>query len=377
MQLLSDIDVSGKRIFLRADLDVPLKDGGLRIKDEVGASVQATRLVNLKPTVEYLLSHGAKQVVIAGHVDRPKGFDPVLSTKNLLKDLEKILSRSVTFRADFGSGDSSLASMAQLLLFENLRFWPGETSNDLEFAKRLAKLADVYVNEAFGNCHREHASMVALPSLLPHAAGLHLEEEVKALSGLLTAPKRPFVAVVGGAKIETKEPLIEHLAKIADYVLVGGEIAKELTVDPSTSLRASGSQFTDNSKVMVATLTADGKDISNESIHQFQEVIANAKTIVWNGPMGVFEEGFEAGTVAVAEAILASGSYKEASGESSLRSSSDGHRTAGLSVVGGGETTQFLASKGLLSRFSFVSSGGGAMLEFLSGKVLPGLKALD
>lgn len=358
MKTLSDIDVSGKRVFLRADLDVPLKSTNVE---------QVTRLTNLRPTVDWLFDHGASKIIIAGHIDRPQKPDPAFSTEQIKERLEAILSRSVIFTDNF---DREI--LEDLVLLENLRFWPGEMANDLEFAKELASLADIYINEAFGNSHRNHASMVALPALFPdvedliesedsseserpegprprRAAGLHLEEEVKALSGLLEAPKRPFLAIVGGAKIETKEPLIEHLAKIADYVLVAGELVKEI---------ANNNQFStsDKLKIVVAALTSDGRDISQESISKFKTIISGAKTIAWNGPMGVFEEGFGAGTLAIAEAILASGAY---------------------TVVGGGETTQFLAAKNLLSHFSFVSSGGGAMLAFLAGKTLPGLAALE
>lgn len=334
MKLLSQLDVSAKRVFLRADLDV-----------NVGQFTEATRLQSVKPTVEYLLAHGTKQIIIAGHIDRPEGPDPTLSTQKLEEPLEEILKRSVTFKPDFFS-DGALASMAQLVLFENLRFWPGEAADDLEFAKRLANLADVYVNEAFGNCHRSHASMVALPALLPHAAGLHLEREVDQLTKLIKDAERPFIAIIGGAKIETKVPVIENLAKFADTVLVGGELPIEI--------ERNGARFGDN--VKIAELEANKKDIKEGDARDFAKKIKEATTVVWNGPMGVFEQGYEAGTMIVAEAILASGAY---------------------SVVGGRETTQFLASKGLLSRFAFVSSGGGAMLEFLAGHELPGIKALE
>ena len=392
---LSDLDVAGKRVFLRADLDVPL--GSLNA-EPAGTKVlagrrlttnaeQATRLRNLKPTVEYLLSKQVKQVFIAGHIDRPTPslqngnpvIDPALSTQQLLGPLEEILGTKIVFKPGLsilhepglyqvdkpGSENSE-----NVFLLENLRFWPGETVNNLEFVKLLAGLADIYVNEAFANCHRAHASMVGLPMLLPHAAGLHLEKEIFELNHLLENPARPFVAIVGGAKIETKVPVIENLAKVADYVLVGGKIAKQLTVNGSQSTDNANTKpglelpykpgLDESSNVIVATLTADGKDISDESISKFREIIGKAKTVVWNGPMGVFEEGFLKGSQAVAEAILKSGAY---------------------SVVGGGETIEFLAQNNLLAAgaggFSFVSSGGGAMLVFLAGKELPGIKALE
>ena len=367
---------------MRADLDIPISNFKFphppsNCRRQVGQAIsnlgtEATRLTNLKPTVDYLLEHGVSRIIIAGHIDRPKGSDPELSTKKLLQVLEKILGQKIVFSSQFTvdpstslrAGSSQLTE--KIVLLENLRFWPGEEASDLEFAKKLAGMAQVYVNEAFGNSHRNHASMVLLPSLLPHAAGLHLEKEVEVLSSLLKNPERPFVAIVGGAKIETKVPVIENLAKIADFVLVGGAIAKEFPNSPaSPRLRRASNFQIPNSNVIVATSEAEDKDIDQKSIDKFREVIATAKTVVWNGPMGVFEEGFDKGTKTVAQAIIQSGAY---------------------SVVGGGETTEFLAQNNLLSPpnpptggggFSFVSSGGGVMLEFLAGHQLPGIKALE
>ena len=373
VKTLSDIDVFGKRVFVRADLDVPLREAqgtnGERLTTNAELEI-STRLTNLKPTVEYLLEHGASQIIIAGHIDRPLPrlangkpiIDPALSTRQLVPTLEKILGRQIVFnsqlivhplrqRSEASSSQTENAMNREpttdnpLVLFENLRFWPGEEANDDEFARQLASLADIYVNEAFGNSHRSHASMDALPQLLPHAVGLNLQKEIDVLSELLKNPKRPFVAIVGGAKIETKVPVIENLSKVADFVLVGGELPHEIL--------ARQMKFADN--VIVATLNKEGKDIDDDSIHQFIQQLEGVETVAWNGPMGLFEKGFEKGTLVVAKAIVDSGAY---------------------SMVGGGETTQFLASKSLLSKFSFVSSGGGAMLEFLSGKELPVLKAL-
>lgn len=341
MKVLSDIDISGKRVFVRADLDVPFEQLTVNNQQLTVSAEEATRLTNIRPTVDYLFEHGATKIIIAGHIDRPSGADPALSTEQLKLNLEKILSRSVIFAENFEK-----QVLENLVLLENLRFWPGETENSQDFARQLAQLADVYVNEAFGNCHRNHASMVTLPKLLPHAAGVHLQNEVKALSNLLNNPKRPFVAVVGGAKIETKLPLVEHLAKIADYVLVGGELPIEIAEKKLT--------FPQN--VIVASLTPDRKDIDNESIDIFCNKIKDASTVVWNGPLGLFEEGHDVGSKEIAQSIIDSGAY---------------------SVVGGGETVEFLAKNNLLSQFAFVSSGGGAMLEFLAGHKLPALMALE
>ena len=308
----------------------------------------------LDKTVDWLLKNGAKQIVIAGHIGRPSRkaterqaglisdfYDTKLSTKNLLPALEKILGQKIAF-----SDELTVDEESSIVLLENLRFWPEEKKNDPDFAQKLSKLADVYVDDAFGNAHRAHASMVGITSFLPYAAGLHLEEEVEVLSKLLDKPKKPFVAIVGGAKIETKVPVIENLSKTADKILVGGRVAVEIT----------------NGKVgvpdnaIIAGMLEHSYDINDEAIRKFESVISTAKTVVWNGPVGFFEEGHKKGTVSVAEAIVKSGAY---------------------SVIGGGETTEFLASCGLLSKFSFVSCGGGAMLEFLSGKKLPAIEAFE
>lgn len=366
MKLLKDLDVKDKRIFLRADLDVPIEPETIHNKQSFSTnkleSDTATRLSNLKGTVDYLIKNGAKQVVIAGHIDRPTPrlrdgkpvIDPSKSTKLLLEVLQKILGKEITFipnvilvnevRPESDSGQAGMTS--SIVLLENLRFWEGETENDEEFARKLAAFGDVYVNEAFGNSHREHASMVALPSLLPHCAGLHLEKEVTQMNKLLMMPVRPFIAIVGGAKIDTKISVIENLSRLAHFVLVGGELPVEI--------KKQGIKFPEN--VLVAQLEEDNKDVSQGSTDLFCRHLVGARTIVWNGPMGLFEEGFTRSTLQLAGAIVQSGAY---------------------SVVGGGETTQFLEKHNLLFRFSFVSAGGGAMLEFLAGKELPGIKALE
>src|SRR3990167_4374846 len=247
MKLLSDIDVSQKRVFVRADLDVPVGEFTVKSSQYSGA----TRLTNLKNTVDYLYKQGASKIIIAGHIDRPEKPDPEFSTKQLRFILEQILLRSVYFAQNLEKQVEGY-----LVLLENLRFFQGEIANDTAFAVKLLSLADIYVNEAFGNCHRNHASMVALPRLMPHAAGLHLAKEVAELSKILKGPQKPFVAIVGGAKIETKLPLVSNLAKIADFVLVGGELPVEIRTQNLT--------FAKN--VIVANLTADVKDISDESI---------------------------------------------------------------------------------------------------------------
>lgn len=342
MKLLTDLEVSSKRVFVRADLDVPLEksqESGVKNQELEGS----TRLLNLKNTVNYLLGKEAK-VIIAGHIDRPEKPDPSLSTKQLIEPLQDILGQQISFADQIPNTGYKIPD-TNIVLLENLRFWPGEIANDQEFAKQLAAIADCYVNEAFGNCHRLHASMVSLPALLPHAAGFHLQQEVEELSKLLSGPTKPFVAIVGGAKIETKLPLVRNLSQIADNVLVGGELPLEI--------KKQGLSLPPD--VIVANLTADSKDIDAASQNKFSQIIHDAKSVIWNGPMGLYEEGNSAGTLAIAKAIVQSGAY---------------------SLVGGGETVDFLAKNNLVSQFSFVSAGGGAMLEFLSGKTLPAIEAL-
>ena len=329
MKPLSSLPVSGLRVFLRADLDVSFAE-----------APNSIRLKALKPTVDFLLSHGAAKVIIAGHLGRPTGPNPALSLRNIAPFIETMLQRSVIF-----SDVLEIKSLESLFLLENLRFWPGEEACDVEFSTKLASLADCYVNDAFGVVHRAHASVVGVPRLLPHAAGLHLQEEVSQLTKLIESPKRPFVAIIGGAKLETKLPVIENLAKIADYVLVGGLIAKEYTQVATPH----------ESNVMTATSNPDGLDIDEKSTQKFAQIIKSAKTVVWNGPVGKFEDGHDFGSKAIAASIVESSAY---------------------CVVGGGETVDFLGKSGFLSKVSFASCGGGAMLEFLAGKELPGIAAL-
>lgn len=344
MKKIEDLDVSGKKVFLRADLDV---DSISIPFDDLKTN---SRLLALKPTVDWLLENKVKQVIIAGHIGRPEKIDPELSTKNLIPVLEEILAHEIAFTDQFPISGGQFPK-DKIVLFENLRFWKGEKANEPDFAQKLANIADLYVNEAFGNCHRAHASMVGITSFLPSAAGIHLQKEVSELSKLLVSPKKPFVAVIGGAKIETKVPVIENLAKIADRVLVGGKIALEIMETKDDHL-----DVKDNKKVIIAGVLEHCFDINNEAISKFKSVLSSAKTVVWNGPLGFFEKGYKKGSLEVANAIVDSGAY---------------------SVVGGGETTEFLEKEGLISKFSFVSSGGGAMLEFLSGKELPAIAALE
>lgn len=348
MRLLKELNVFEKKVLIRADLDVDVT--------AIDKPSELIRLKNLKETVDYLLTNGALQIIIAGHIGRPSiekasvesasgkplFYNPMETTEQLVKPLSDILGQPVVFCQDFGHLGED-----KIILFENLRFWPGETKKDPVFANKISFLGQLYVNESFANCHRDHASMALVPSLMPSAAGLHLQKEVEQLSRLISTPQRPFVAVVGGAKAETKIPVITNLAKIADSVLVGGALVKEIQND--------GSAIKSFNNVTVGSLTPDGEDLDDVTITQFVSALSTAQTVIWNGPMGHFETGFEKGTLVVADAIIKSGAN---------------------SIVGGGETTTFLESKSLLPKFTFISSGGGAMLAFLAGEQMPGIEAL-
>lgn len=357
---IKEINIRGKRVFLRSDLDAPLSQRST-IEDD-------TRLVASLPTLQYLLKHGAK-VILAGHLRRPNGYDPKLSLLPVAKwihDKFKVQSflrsriqlRRTKFKVEKTKIDSfegwKLAE--NLFLLENLRFHKEEKENDPEFAKKLSSLADIYVNDAFASSHRKHASIVGVPKLLPHFAGIRLQKEIKVLLEVLENPKRPLVVLIGGAKIETKLPLVQKMHKFADYVLVGGRIANEtrilLKVQHEKINPPAGGR---KSVLQVAELRDDEKDITPKSTENFLQIINLAKTVVWNGPVGKTESSGIEGSKKLAEGILKNKAY---------------------SIVGGGDTLEFLKKMNILDKFSFFSTGGGAMLAFLSGEKLPGIEAL-
>jgi len=330
MKILKEAELSGKRVLLRGDLDVPIKDG------EVGEDYRIKALV---PTLNYLLENRA-QVLIIGHAGRPEGkLNPALSLKPIADWFSKELREKVGFFEDLRIGE--LENRASVL--ENLRFWEGEEENDPKFAQELAELGDLYVNDSFAASHRAHASIAGVPQHLPAYAGLRLAEEVKELGGVLENPERPLVFILGGAKTETKAPLVSNFAEVADSVLLGGLLMFD------QSLR----------KITRAVFPVDAVetfDIGPETEKKFTEIVKNAKTVVWNGPMGKWEDDkYAAGTRAVAKSLA---------------------EHPGKTIVGGGDTIAALSAFGLLEKMGYVSMGGGAMLEFLAGKELPGLKAL-
>ncbi len=307
----------GTKVFVRVDLDVPL--------DTAGNPLETFRLDMALPTLQYIIK--AKAVpVIAGHIGRPGGkIVESLSTKYLNPYFDQALGK--------GSYE----------LLENLRFSEGEEANSADFAKELAAHASIYVNESFATSHRAHASIVGVPALLPAYAGLRLSEEVEQLSGILSDPKRPFTAIIGGAKLESKLPIISKFLEVADYVLVGGKLASQWQSAVPEHL------------VLATDYVAEGKDIGSQTVAQFEAVIAQSQSIVWAGPLGLYEEGYLEGTHQIAQAIIDHSVY---------------------CVVGGGNTIEALQQIHLLDKFTFVSTGGGAMLEFLINGNLPGLEVL-
>jgi len=330
---------------LRCDFDVSL--------DEQGNILDAFRIEKAVPTIEYLIKNEAK-IILIGHLDRPGGqVVENLRLKPVQRKLSELLGRPITMAPDcIGPETEKMVGemkIGDILLLENLRFHKEEEENDEGFAKELAKLGEMYVNEAFANCHRNHASMTGLPKLLPSAAGFLLEKEIKTLENLIENPEKPLIVVIGGKKIETKAKFINKISEIADFVLIGGIIKKEI--------EEKGTILSHKEKVIQPIDEAeDGKDIGWRTTELFKEKIKLARTVFWNGPLGKTEDDrFAKGTEEIAKAIIESGAF---------------------SVVGGGETVEFINRMNLLSKFNYVSTGGGAMMTFLAGEEMPGIEAL-
>lgn len=330
---LDSIDVKRKRVLLRLDLDVDIDKDTDKVSEDY-------RLKAAIPTIKYLLEHECGRIIVIGHRGRPEGKTvDSLSLGPVAKHLEQILDKDI----DIGK---ERLKKADIFVMENLRFNPGEEKNDPEFAKELAEQGDIYVNDAFASCHEEHVSIVGLPRLLPHAAGLHLIEEVKNLEKVLDNPKRPVVIIVGGGKMD-KAFLVNKLLDHAEWVLVGGVLPKKI----KSYCREKDGRMC----IVAAHLTPNGEDITPDSARNFAEIIKSAGTIVWNGPVGDIDSGYWESTQIVADAVADCNGYK---------------------VVGGGDTIGALKKIGVLSKMDYVSTGGGAMLEFLAYGDLPGLAAL-
>ena len=336
---MREADVGGKRVLVRSDLNVPLEDG--RVADD-------TRIRAALPTLQYLLEHDAAEVTVCSHLGRPKGPDPAYSIQPVADELRE--------------------RVPEVRVLENTRFNAGETKNDPEFARELADDRDLFVEDAFGSVHRAHASTVGVAKLLPSYAGLLLERELEELGKLLGDVERPFVLVSGGAKVEDKLGVLRNLGGKADTVLVGGKMAEELREDnplgfdvelPVDVVAAVAFEEDAEAKVVPYDSLPDGwlgLDIGPETRERFAAEIADARTIFWNGPMGGFEwPRFAEGTKAVAEAVA---------------------RSEGYSVVGGADSARALHELGLQDEVSWLSTGGGAALELLEGKDLPGVAVI-
>ena len=389
LRTLDDLDVRGKRVLVRVDFNVPLAEGGVGDDTRIRAALL---------TINRLREQGAA-VLLASHLGRPKGaVDPRYSLAPVATRLSELLGMPVAFASDtVGPAAQKIAARlepGQVALLENLRFQPGEEQNDRAFAEQLAALADCYVNDAFGAAHRAHASTAALASLLPSAAGLLMEAEITALNKVLRDPEHPFVVIIGGAKVSDKIGVIESLLATADAILIGGgmantfllaqgyqigtslaepeqaELARELltrAVDlgvaiqlPSDVVVAPSLDASEQHRtVTIEEVGADDAifDIGPTTIERFNERLDHAKTIVWNGPMGVFETPpFDNGTRGVAKAVAGAEGY---------------------AVVGGGDSVAAIEQAGLADGIDHISTGGGASLEFLEGRTLPGIAALE
>ncbi|MFH1565897.1 MAG: phosphoglycerate kinase [bacterium] len=329
--------LQNKNVLIRVDFDVPIT--------KTGQVENTTRIEKCLPTIRYLLERNAK-VILLTKLGRPQE-DKRISTKILIPLLEKFLNKKIIWLSDPLNSEipNLLNKPNNLFLLENIRFYKEEENRDENFAKALAKPYDLYVNEAFAMCHRNDASVSLIPKFLPSYAGLRLMEEYNTLTNLIKNPKRPFIAIIGGAKVETKLSTIENLAIISDKVLIGGKLSLELNPNLLKSPKII------NSKDWI-----DNKDIGPKTIALFKEELSKAKTIVWNGPMGMFEdEKYAKGTKEIAQFISNLNTFK---------------------VIGGGDTISAITKAGVLDKMDFVSMGGGAMLVLLSGKNLPGISAL-
>ena len=390
LNTIREADLSNKRVLIRVDFNVPLKEG--KVTD-------ATRIVAALPTIKYILSQPGTSLVVMSHFGRPKGKkNPDFSMIPVGKKFEELLGRPVKVASDVIGEEVrkevEALKAGEVLLLENCRFYPDEEANNPEFAKELASFGDVYVNDAFGTAHRAHASTEGVAHYLPSYAGFLIEKEVKFMAPLLENPEKPFVAIIGGSKVSSKISVLESLVKTCDAIVIGGgmaytflkvqghQIGKSLVEDDYLETARNflaaaekkgvkvilpvdhvcAAAFAEDAEpvaVDAIDIPADlmGMDIGPKTTAAIVAELANAKSVVWNGPMGVFEfASFAKGTEAVAKALAES---------------------KATTVVGGGDSVAAINKFGLADKISHVSTGGGASLEFLEGKVLPGIKALE
>ena len=357
LNTINEADLKGKRVLIRVDFNVPLKDGVV---------TDNTRIKAALPTIKYILDNGASLVVMT-HLGRPKGQkNPAFSLAPVAAEFEKLLGKKVTLAPDVIGPEVKKEVEAlkpgDVLLLENVRFYAEEEKNDEAFAKELASYGDIYCNDAFGTAHRAHASTEGVSHYLPSYAGFLIEKEVKFMAPVLENPEKPLVAIIGGSKVSSKITVLESLVRTctAKNFLEKAEAKGVKVILPVDHLAAA--EFSENA----APVAVDGRnipddlmgmDIGPKTIEMIKDAIKSAKTVVWNGPMGVFEfEAFSKGTEEVAKALAASDA---------------------ISVVGGGDSVAAINKFGLADKISHVSTGGGASLEFLEGKVLPGIKALE
>lgn len=345
MKTIRDFDVQNKRVLVRADFNVPLSEGGEILDD--------FRIKKTIPTIEYLIERGAK-IILMSHLGRPEGkVIEELRLTSVTKRLSELLGKTVIKLNDcVGQEVEEVVGKmqpGQIILLENIQFSPGENSNDPVFAKTLAGYADIFIMEAFGQAHRNYASISGINQFIPSAAGFLLEKEIRVLSDLVKNPSKPLVAIIGGKKVEDKSKIIDRISEVADFVLVSGLIKKEID--------EKNLKFKYPEKIIgPVDEIGGGKDVGPKTSTLFRDKILSAKTIFWSGPLGKIEEKeFASGTKSLVKAIIESGAY---------------------SIVGGGETVEFVNQLGLGEKFSHLSTGGGAMLEFLSGEKLPGLEVL-
>lgn len=380
-----DIDIEGKRVLMRVDFNVPLGSDGSILDDR--------RIRAALPTIEFILEKGAKLILVS-HLGRPKGVDPAFKMDNVAHRLSELLGKPVR-KLDACVGPEVEKAVAEMqpgdvIMLENVRFYEGETKNDPEFARQLAQLADVYVNDAFGTAHRAHASTEGVAKYLPAVAGFLMEKELNFLGKVLSEPEKPFVVIMGGAKVSDKIGVIENLVDKADVLLIGGgmlftflkakglEIGKSLLDEEHLSyaqglLEKAGDKIVLAEDVVVADKVAPdasfrvvsieeipadwiGVDIGPRTVETFSNYIKDAGMIFWNGPMGIYEIApFSEGTKGIAKALAES---------------------KGLSIVGGGDIAAALEELGFADKISHISTGGGASLEFLEGRTLPGVAVL-